>query len=396
MIDALSISNYKAFLDKTIVLGHHTMFIGTHASGKTTILEALDVFFNHAIKYEHIRNKQKDVIIDIHIVTDHYKKVFSPPQYTLNLEKSSQNLAKLKDYLYLYMPKKPYPIEYFKNQCLSFYYNASLSENANLTHFKNGPIIFQHTHVMHLNTYPKDLSPQTLKTMRYETIPELKNKRLLLGVDEIEKSFHFNDYKPLMDKVAQVFLVSKQKRFINDFEHTLHPLYKLDIQKELDTLTTPLTQSKRKPFILVEGKTDVPWFEKALDLLNKFSDYRVLPCGGYGNITFVNQQLKKANFRTLVITDGDMLSDQSYYRLKKDVIEMYTDIEYLNEHLHTHLKSTPPTKRQFFKAINESDEIVKRKLSTYATHHLNKDHQFVKEIQTILNDYESKQPNYYK
>ncbi len=311
MIDALSIRNYKAFLDKTIVLGHHTMFIGTHASGKTTILEALDVFFNHAIKYQHIRNKQKDVVIDIHIVTDHYKKVFSPPHYTLNLEKSSQNLAKLKDYLYLYMPKKPYPIEYFKNQCLSFYYNACLSENANLTHCKNAPLIFQRTQIMHLNKYPKDLPPQALKSLRFKTMPELKSKRLLLGVDEVEKSFHFKDYKPLMEKVAQVFFVSKQKRFINDFEYTLHPLYKADIQKELDTLTTPLTQSKRKPFILVEGKTDVPWFEKALDLLNKFGEYRVLPCGGYGNITFVNQQLKKANFRTLVITDGDMLSEHS-------------------------------------------------------------------------------------
>ncbi len=75
---------------------------------------------------------------------------------------------------------------------------------------------------------------------------------------------------------------------------------------------------------------------------------------------------------------------------------MYTDIGYLNTHLHTSFKTEPSNKKQFFKAMNESDEVIKRKLSTYATHHLDESHQFVKEIKMILNDYESTQPNYYK
>lgn len=400
MIDSIGIRNYKAFVDQTFVLGHHTMFIGTHASGKTTILEALDAFFNHELRIEAVRNKQKDVVIDIHVQPNHYRKVFSPPHYVLNIEKSSKNLAALNDFVYLYMPKKPYPIDYFQNQCLSLYYTVCLSQNANAKIHKYfdatiDPVI-SHANITTLFTSTHQLTAYQLKTMRFEMIPNLEDKKLLLGVDEVEKSFRFEDYKKIMTRVRQVFFVSKQKRFINDFDHTLHPLYKSDIQKELDTLTTPLIHSKKKPFLLVEGKTDVPWFESALDILNKFSNYRVLPCGGYGNITFVNQQLKKAAFRTLVITDGDMEGHQTYYRLKKDVIEMYTDIEYLNEHFHTKFKASPKTKKQLFKALNEIDDVVKRKLAAYATHYLYKAHPFVKEVQAIIKDYESKQSYYYK
>jgi len=401
VIDSIIIKNFKAFKNETVVLGHHTMFIGTHASGKTTILEALDVFFNHIIDHSDIRNKRNDVTVEIQIEENHYKKVFSPPHYVFNPEKSTGDFSKLQDYVYLYMPKKPYPLHYFINQCLSLHYTVHCELNTSeslwdLSMFSDHkPLINNHffrEKAFHPN---QTLTLREEKKTRFKMLKIPEEVKMLLGVDEIEKSFHYYDYKKLLSNLHQAFFVSKQKQFINDFPHALHPLYKKDIQGELDTITTPLVSTRRKPFILVEGKTDVPWFEKGLEIIGRFSDYRVLPCGGYGNITFVETQLKKANYRTLVITDGDMVSNGKYYRLTRDIIEMYTDINYLNKHLGTSFKAVPKNKKVFLKALDESDEVVKRKLASYATNRLHKSHPFVQELLSIIEHYEKNQPKYY-
>jgi len=133
--------------------------------------------------------------------------------------------------------------------------------------------------------------------------------------------------------------------------------------------------------LLVEGKYDVAWFERALKLLGKYQDYHVIPCGGYGNIPHVEEQLKKAGFKTLVVTDGDAKKKTS---LKREVIELYADIDYINSKFHTNFEQMPKRKWQLFKAIHTKDDVVKKVLSTWAKNHLARDSAFVNELKAIL------------
>ena len=46
MIESIYIKNFKKFDRKTIKIEQHNILIGENDSGKSTILQALDIFFN--------------------------------------------------------------------------------------------------------------------------------------------------------------------------------------------------------------------------------------------------------------------------------------------------------------------------------------------------------------
>ncbi|MFW5894701.1 MAG: AAA family ATPase [Bacillota bacterium] len=389
MIDHVHIRNFMAFKDETVVLGNHTLFIGTSASGKTTLLRALDLFFNHALDYQDVRNKQKPIVIECSIDETTYKKVFSPPHFTFDPTRSAGPFQKLVPMKYLYLPSKPHSLSHFINQCLSIHYtpkegaltNPDVESDDFVLAGPSGPVApaYQVIKTKVLN------NDSNKKAKRVEWIERFHNGQLYIGADDIEKSIRFKDLKTLIDLSAQALFVSKQNPFINAFPYRVHPLYKTDVQREMDTLTKPIKKSTT--FLLVEGKYDVPWYESALRILNREHAYRVIPSGGSGNLRFVDEQLKKAGFKTLVVSDGDV--DVPGYTLQRDIIELYVDPEFLRKHFNTSMKRSPKTKRQFFDAIQEKDDDIKKGLARYATYHLYLSHPFVKELEAILKDYEN-------
>ncbi|MCK4552564.1 MAG: hypothetical protein KAU02_06575, partial [Tenericutes bacterium] len=155
-----------------------------------------------------------------------------------------------------------------------------------------------------------------------------------------------------------------------------------DIKHELDTITKTYEKNHKKRLLLVEGKYDVAWFEKGLSLLEEFRNYRVIPCGGYGNIQYVKEQLEKEGYTTITITDGDVNQEDS---LKRDVIELYADINYVNARFNTNFKEMPNRKKEFFKKFNVKDDVVKKVLSSWAKKNLTEDSVFVKELQQLIN-----------
>ncbi len=386
MIDHLYIENYRAFKSEDVVLGNHTMFIGTNSSGKTTILKALDAFFNHAFERANIRNKSKDFIIELIIDNKQYKKCFSPPHYTLNYEKCAGNFDDLRLYRYLYMPKPPYPLSYLHNQLLSL---SSEPERTRDSLSVQAPLVLEKQHVEYAFESDERIRKADRKQQRMALLEKYGPQKLLLGVDEIEQSFLLHDMDALIASSHQVFFVSKRKNFINAFIHTIHPLYKSDVQKEIDTVTKPLSQSKQRPFLLVEGKYDVAWFEGALRHLNKDKAYRVLPCGGFGNIPFVKEQLDKAGYRSLIVTDGDVKLEQAY-RLKKDIVELYANPAFLKRYLHDHIDSVPQTKQTFIRALKAPQSAMKSILASHALNHMKPENPLVGELKTILDHYENR------
>ena len=78
MIESIYIKNFKKFEHTTIVIKKHNLFIGENDSGKSTILQALDIFFNQEkIDKSFVREQGKAVEIGIMYNGKFYKKEYN-------------------------------------------------------------------------------------------------------------------------------------------------------------------------------------------------------------------------------------------------------------------------------------------------------------------------------
>ncbi|MFW5841944.1 MAG: ATP-dependent nuclease [Bacillota bacterium] len=396
MIAHIYIKNYRAFKKQSIVLGDHTLFIGTHQSGKTTVLEALDIFFNHRINQSYIRNQAKDIVIECFINNTRYRKVFSPPNFVFNSDKAIGNLSDINHLHYLYFKEHPNPLETTFNDIIETTINPPELDITpyleTYPYFKQNPTPhYQKTRIRHTLIPTHTITKKEQCYIQKKLLEATNLDHVILGIDRVENSLPItHNLTHLFEKSYQSIITTNRKNLVNTYPYHIQPLYKKDIKQEMDTITKTISKTYRKTFLLVEGKYDVPWFEKALRLLNKHHTYRVLPAGGFGNIRFIKKQLDKANFKTLSITDGDVHAKDSY-TLKRDIIELYADLEAMNRHLNTHFKTPPINKYQLFNAARKKDDIVKQILASWALHHLSKHHAFTEEIKTILDDFEAKQ-----
>jgi hypothetical protein len=221
-------------------------------------------------------------------------------------------------------------------------------------------------------------------TSKEEMTKILKNvnyKNTIVGIDHFEDHFDSAFAKVLLNYFFQSIVTTKEADLIADYPYHIQALYKDDVIEESDTTLRLSHNQYDKTMLLVEGKYDVAWYEKALKLLNKYQDYRVIPCGGYGNIPYVKEQLNKAGFKTIIVTDGDTKQKTS---LKREIIELYADVDFVNQKFHTDFRRMPTNKWRLFKSINAKDDVIKKVLSSWAKNHLSKDSEFVQELDRKL------------
>ena len=389
MIEHIFIKNYKAFNRNNIPLNKNTLFIGTNASGKTTILEALDLFFNDVFHYEYVNDTDKDVIIEIHLNDERYRKVFKSPDYHLSYEDCIGKMYEINHIKYLYVPSVIYAPKLL-NDILSINLAAKTSNVEQTKIFKvfdylDGKVGNDHYGLFKIETRYEidvnsdiDLSKQEFTTI----ISNITYPTLILGIDSFENNFSLDGLKRITEYTYQTIITSKEKDVVSRFDYSVQALYKDDITKELETITSVFNAKHEKKLLLVEGKYDVAWFEKALIELGEFNNYRVIPCGGVGNIQYVKEQLEKEGFDTVVITDGDTTE---YNPLRRDVIELYADVDYINRRFNTNFNLIPTSKRTFFKKFKVKDDVVKKVLSTWAKKNLDENSDFVLEVKSILN-----------
>ena len=389
MIDHIFIKNYKAFDRKNIPLNKNTLFIGTNASGKTTILEALDLFFNDVFHYEYVNDTDNDVIIEIHLNDERYRKVYKSPDYHLSFEDCIGDIYDINHIKYLHIPSIIYAPKLL-NDILNINLAAKPTNIEQTKIFKvfdylDGIVgndhfgLFKTTtkYEMNINT---DLNFS--KKEFTEVVSNITYPHLIIGIDNFENNFDLECIKRITEYTYQTIINSKEKDVVSRFDYSVQALYKDDIKKEIDTITNAFDIRHKKKLLLVEGKYDVAWFEKALIELGEFSNYRVIPCGGVGNIQYVKKQLEKEGFETIVITDGDTTE---YNPLKRDVIELYADVNYINKRFNTSFTLMPQSKKVFFKKIRVKDDVVKKVLSSWARKNLDEESIFVQEVKSILN-----------
>jgi predicted ATP-dependent endonuclease of OLD family len=388
MIEHIFIKNYKAFERENVPLDKHTLLIGTHYSGKTTVLEALDLFFNQRLRHDYIIDPTKDIVIEIHVQEERYRKVYSPPEYYINYHKCIGAMFDINHIKYLYVPKHIHNHK-FLNDILSINLTKKLSaqERARIftvNDYIDGVIgnsnysLFQ----IHQNIQ-MDIKEEILFTKEQYTkiLSNITYQYLVIGIDNVEANFDIDSLDQITKYSYQTIVTSNESDIMRNTKYYVSTLYKGNKNDDLDTIKKRLDTPKNKLYLLVEGKYDVNWFETALDLLGVSDRYTVIPCGGAGNITFVKEQLEKEGYKTIVITDGDTRYNGS---LKRDVIELYADKNYINEKFHTNFKTLPKSKFTFFKAFSVKDDIVKNVLSRWAKKHLTKDNPFVREVGELL------------
>jgi predicted ATP-dependent endonuclease of OLD family len=386
MIDHIFIKNYKAFERENIPLDKFSLLIGSNNSGKTTVLEAMNLFFNTKIQKECIRDTKKDVVIEIHINEERYRKTYSPPTYNINYEKCIGDMFDINHIKFLYIPKqidnkdllnnilsinytqKTTPVEQAKIVKIFDYIDGQLGNS-------NYPLFSIQTDIKMDIKEDIDFTKEQYTTM----LSNITYPYLIIGIDNVEDNFDLESIRRMTKYSYQTLFTTNDNSISKEFDYTVHALYRENIKEEFDTVLKVVNNHKK--YILVEGKYDVAWFEKALHLLDLYEQYRVIPCGGFGNIQYVKKQLNKEGFKTIVITDGDVDFDNA---LQKDVIELYGDVDYINSRFGTKFHTLPEKKYEFFKQIKVKDDIVKKVLSSWARKHLTLENVFVQELQSIL------------
>ncbi|MCF7927080.1 MAG: ATP-binding protein [Candidatus Izimaplasma sp.] len=386
MLENIFIKNYKAYKKENVQLDKNTLLIGTHSSGKTTVLEALDLFFNDVFRNSSIRNKNEDVIIEIHINQTRYRKVYKPPHYNLDFSRCIGNMLNINDISYIYIPKN-FDLTKLLNDILSANLNEEIPKNLLRKVFKtsdyiDGVLGNSNYQVFSVNkTYkmsiqqPPEVSPDNLAIM----LSNITHHHTILGIDDCEETFQFNQLEKINKYLYQTIMTTDDESIIKNSDTFISTLFKGEKEDDFETIKKRVDTDKT--YVLVEGKYDVNWFEKAIRLLELEEDYAVIPCGGSGNMTYVKTQLEKEGYNTITVKDGDT---NSMAGLNREVIEQYADVEFINSYFDVNLKNIPKDKHQFFKQIHEKEDVIKNVLSKWAKKEMKKENEFVQEFNSII------------
>jgi len=389
MIEHIFIKNYKAFSRENIPLDKNTLLIGSNKSGKTTVLEALDLFFNDILNHEFIIDHHKDIVIELNINDERYRKVYSSPNYNIDYSKCIGDIFDTNYIKYLYIPKR-INNQKLLNDILSINLTKKISKEEQSKIFKvsdylDGTLGNSNYKLFSAKTkYEMYLNEEIQFTKKEYTnlISNITYQHLIIGIDNFEENFDVEALNRFTKFSYQTIFTTNEKDIVKNYDYYVSALYKGNKIDDFDTIKKRLNKGNNKKYLLVEGKYDVNWFEKALDLLDLKNRYTVIPCGGSGNIHFVKEQLEKEGFETIVITDGDT---QKAGSLQRDVIELYADVDFINKRFHTRFETLPERKHTFFKHLNVKDDIVKNVLSRWARKNLTIQDDFVLEVKKLLN-----------
>jgi AAA15 family ATPase/GTPase len=387
MIEHIFIKNYKAFKKENIPLDKNTLLIGTNNTGKTTVLEALDLFFNDKLNHTYILDKTQDIVVEIHMNEERYRKTYSPPSYHINYDKCIGDMYSINHLQYLYIPQN-INVPVLLNRILSIDLtekpkSLELSKIVKVSDYIDGVLGNSNYPLFKVTKNIEMKVPGNLHFTKKELTRIVSNityQHLIVGIDHVEDNFDIHEITSYLKYTYQTIFTTKKKKVASDYKYYVSYLYKGDQVQDFDTIKKRV-EEVGNTYLLVEGKYDVNWFETALKLLHKEDNYTVIPCGGCGNIGYVKDQLEKEGFKTLVITDGDTKQKGS---LQREIIELYADIKYINDRFNTNLTHMPKDKNRFFKHFHVKNDVVKNVLSRWAKKNLTTESIFVKEIETLL------------
>jgi len=421
MIDAVFIRNYKIFKKDTIRFDQNNIIIGENDSGKSSILEALDIFFNQEKIPNLLLIPDQDSDVEIGVLINHkmYKKTYSGK--TKKVSFSQEVFNDFPEIKYVFLDSSTRDVSKLIND-LSIAKSLDLIDDETKHKIEE---TMTKSAIDVISTIDPDLIVINGETTEFEVEPQLKidsalkfkitssgipiegrgsgfqknvlyslltkgnYQNVVLGIDEIENSLSIRNSKELIDTINKKFMqtiitthstsilpVSKDSNIIPRYTNNL---------TTLTSLLNSLDSEQNFVFILVEGKYDVPWIKQILRCIDLDFPYVVLPSGGT-NMNTLAIELERNGRKVVKIKDGDVKDNNS--SLHKDIIEMYTPLDILNVTLGLTLQDYPKNKNEFFNATLDKDysnmDTVKNQLSRKCHEFINKDFPLCIEVKNII------------
>lgn len=422
MLTQVFVKNYKAFDRKTILLDQHNMIIGENDAGKSTLLSALNIFFNYEdgdkIDKAFVRDTSKPVEIAIWYNDNFYKKIFSPS--TFKLSEVQGNIEELSHLRYIYIPVMNYDPKQLMIQ-LAIAKTISKTDSQLLVQLKEisqksidevvnsvdtellvinrgetnivGQELFKYEGALKFSVNSDNIPIESRgsgfqKNLMYSLLIGSEYDNVILAVDEIENSLSINNCSGLItniqSNISQTLISTHSKEMLKiRGDACIVPIYN-GKYNTLSDLIASLDSYDNKCFLLVEGKYDLPWYRKAINLLGKSNDFIVLPSGGCDDSEHLKRALNEEGKKCIIIKDGDSNGDNI---LNLDCVELYVPLTFCNKLFEIKLSSVPTNKEDFFSATTDetrNDERVKKMLSNRVGEFLTIDNPFVEEVKTIL------------
>ena len=422
MLSQIYIKNFKAFDKETIELSKHNIIIGENDSGKTTILMALDIFFNMGendkIDKSLIRNPKETVEIGIWYNDSFCKKTYSPSTFKMSsVTGDFTNLSKIK---FIYIPIMNYDPKHLIVQLASAM-AINDTESQILSELKkisqnsidkvirsidtdllvidadktiiNGKEQFKYESALKFSVTSDGIPIESRgsgfqKNLMYALLIGAEYNNVILAIDEIENSLSVNHCNNFMYNIQQninqtlVTTHSKEMLKVKGVADII-PIYN-GKYKTIRDLISSLDEYDDKIFLLVEGKYDIPWFKKTLEIIGRSNEFILLPSGGCADSEHLKKALEEEGKTCFIIKDGDA---NFQFSLKKECIELYVPLYFYNKIFQLNADFVPDNKTDFFNStISESrnENGVKKLLSNHVEEFLDMDNPLIEEVSNLL------------
>lgn len=427
-ISEVTIRNFKAFDEKTFELGlKNYIFIGDNDSGKSTLLEALDIFFNNdKIDKKFARDDKKDVVIEVKVDNEnsieYFKKTFKKGATFKFDPDNSENLEKL-NLNYILVSPLEYDVasiikKFAVKRAVEKIGNDKINElNDLLSNSAHEVIESMDKNLITVNpeivTLLKEVASIKIekafeisvesegiqldcrglgyrRNVVLSLIAQSHYENTIIAIDEIENSFSLRNVSDILEKIHENFpqsLITTHSVSLLSFDstHNIYPLCDGHVEAVAEMYRKMGKANETKKILLVEGITDCYWFRRALAILGFQGDYYVLPVNGKDNISKFLDYYQSIGEECVAITDGD---DKKEYSLSKETIELYTPLDFINKEFGKRLTKLSDNKDDFFTndLFGFEKKRVKKLIATKVNEFLKEDNPIIQEIKNILDN----------
>lgn len=422
MLQSIFVQNFRAWEDQTFVLeGENAVFVGQNESGKTSILQALDCFFNQdSVDPSAFRNPNQDIAIGARYQGTTFKKTFSAKTHRVASRYPASQWHQIESLHFLCIPATRKPsaaimrelartrflraigpdlmlqIEQAAQQSLdevlATITDANRDEPASVA--AKPHLIPAKALDVTIERAGKPVDEQAWgynENLTYAMLVSTNYDNLVLGIDDIENAFSGIDHAALVrqlgDNVAQLLVTTHSKPVVQQGGLAIT----VPVGSKPDGQMAHILQGlggAEHTFLLVEGKYDLPWYRTAAALAGYGEKLSILPAGGT-NLDELRREMANLGMRCIAIVDGDTKPDERVgkYALERECVELYTP----NGLLRDLFGLVPPKtgKREFFGTIQASRQAsengIKAAISEHISQRLGPSSLFVTEISAILN-----------
>lgn len=424
MLQSMFIQNYKAWENQTFTFnGEHAVFFGENDSGKTSILEALDCFFNrNHIEREHVRIPGKDVSIGIRYNGTTFKKTFSGKTLRVKHCRPAESWHELAGIHYLLLPATEKSTDAILKELAraraDYLLSSELEETLAAVAQRAADEVLAGAgpeadsggkHPTELSAVPQVNLARAIdfaiegngvpltsgelgyrKNFTYAMLVGGDYPNVLLGIDDVERAFTAMDYSSIIGELeshfGQVLMTTRSAPVVQHKERAIAVPVGSNPSQDIADILKGLT-SEGKAFLLVEGKYDLPWYRKAVSLAGLDARLNILPAGG-SNLDQLQREISSMGIGCISIVDGDTKPDVRHgkFALKRECVELYTPDALLDELFG--IRPSKESKVEFFrqaKSVRQASENgIKAAISERIERFLTTEEPFVAEVRALL------------